>query len=143
MDRVKKAVKGFNRGYNCSQAILSTYCEGLGLDVDTALRAAAAFGGGIGCTAGTCGAVTGAAVVIGLRHGTTARGRQDEAYSRARELVERFTAMHGSTSCAELLGTDISTEEGMARAVKEKLFKKLCPRFVRDAAGILEGLETE
>ena len=61
--RVSRAV------LNCSLAILSTYAEDLGLDREVALKAAAGFGGGMGRMAGTCGAVTGALMVLGLKHG--------------------------------------------------------------------------
>ena len=43
-----KARELFNKGYNCSQAVLGAFAEDAGLDVKTALRLSAPFGGGMG-----------------------------------------------------------------------------------------------
>ena len=64
-----KAVACFKEGFNCSQAVLSSFDDDFGLDKDMALKLAAGFGGGMGRMAQTCGAVTGAYMVIGLKHG--------------------------------------------------------------------------
>ena len=56
MNRVQKAVQLFNSNYNCSQAVLAAFADKAGLDEPTALKLASGFGGGIGCSGGTCGA---------------------------------------------------------------------------------------
>ena len=135
----------FRSGFSCSQAILSAFAEQFGLDRDTALRIAAGFGGGMGRMAGTCGAVTGAYMVLGLKFGVTdAADRQakEALYERVREFSRRFAARHGSTTCRDLLGCDMSTPEGLARVTQEKLPATLCPPFVQSAAEILEELLT-
>ena len=76
MSRVEQAVSCFKGGFNCSQAVLSTYAQDFGLDREAALKLAAGFGGGMGRMAGTCGAVTGAFMVLGLKHGPTEAGDQ-------------------------------------------------------------------
>lgn len=43
-----KARELFNEGYNCSQAVLGAFAEDAGLDVKTAFRLSAPFGGGMG-----------------------------------------------------------------------------------------------
>ncbi len=53
---------------NCSQAVLETYAEEMGLSVENARKVASAFAGGMGMGA-ECGAVTGALMVIGMKHG--------------------------------------------------------------------------
>ncbi|NLY00343.1 MAG: C_GCAxxG_C_C family protein [Rhodopirellula sp.] len=60
MSRVEQAVSCFESGFNCSQAVLSTYAEDFELDQGAALKLAAGFGGGMGRKARTCGGVTGA-----------------------------------------------------------------------------------
>ena len=69
MHRISNAVNKFSNGYACSQAILSEYCERFNLDVETALKLAAGFAGGMRY-GGTCGVVTGAYMVLGLHFGT-------------------------------------------------------------------------
>ena len=63
----EEAVETFRDGINCTQAILSAWGARHGLDRDTALRLGGAFGSGMNMGE-TCGAVTGALMVIGLRH---------------------------------------------------------------------------
>ena len=91
----------------------------------------------------TCGAVTGAFMVVGLKHGMTKSGA-DEAREKTdavvHEFVVRFKSRNGTIVCRELLGCDISTPEGLKTAERERHFKKLCPGFVQDAAEILEEI---
>lgn len=135
MKRIGEAVNSFKSGLNCSQALLSAFSEDLGLDKETSAKIASGFGGGMGCTGETCGAVTGAVMVIGLKH-----GKSGKATAFSRELMERFRDRNGFVTCRALLGCDISTEEGMAKARKDNLFSSRCPKFVEDAAGIVEEL---
>ena len=143
MNRIETAVSCFKQGFSCSQAILSTFGEQFGLDRETALRLAAGFGGGMGCMAGTCGAVTGAFMVLGLKYEVTSpedRQAKELTYKRVREFAARFSERNGSLECRNLLGYDISSPEGY-QIVKDKgLISALCPKFVRDAAEILEEM---
>jgi C_GCAxxG_C_C family probable redox protein len=95
----------------------------------------------------TCGAVTGALMVIGLKY---AKLTKEDAVSRQKsvELVRRFReafeARNGSISCRDLLGCDIGTPEGFQQAADSGKFRDLCPKLVRDAVEIVEQLlETE
>lgn len=144
MNRVEQAVSCFKNGLNCSQAILSTYGEQFGLDREVALKLAIGFGGGMGRMGGTCGAVTGAFMVLGLKHGAIEAANQDEAkettYEQVREFAKRFEARNGTTVCRDLIKCDIDTPEGLAMAREQKLFATVCPKFVQDAAEILEEM---
>jgi C_GCAxxG_C_C family probable redox protein len=137
MSRVEQAVSCFKTGLNCSQSILSTYAEDFGLDRRIALKLAAGFGGGMGRLGGTCGAVTGAFMVLGLKPGLVEADYQQAkaaAYERVREFAKRFEARCGTTVCRELIQCDIGTPEGLATA------RTACPRFVQSAAEILEEM---
>jgi len=138
-----RAVNCFKQGFSCSQAILSTYAESFGLQRDAALRVAGAFGAGMGRMGLTCGAVTGAFMVIGLKYTKTAaedEETKEKAYALVSEFCKRFHSIHGSIACRELLGCDISTEDGLARARNERLFELRCPEFVSEAAEILDEM---
>ncbi len=137
------AVGCFREGFNCSQAILSTYGGEFGLERETALKAGAALGAGMGCLGEVCGAVTGALIVLGLKHGhTEAKDKVTKAktYDRVRDFADRFRSRHGALCCRELLGCDLATAEGMATARQKGLFTELCPRLVRTAAEILDDV---
>lgn len=142
MSKVIEAVESFRSGYACSQAILATYGAPLGLDHDSALRLAAGFAGGMRLGE-TCGAVTGAFMVLGLRHAgresSTPAGRA-EVYARVTEFAQAFERIHGALHCRELLGCDIGTPEGMAQAREQSLFRAVCPRLVQTAAELLEAM---
>ena len=82
-------------------------------------------------------------MVIGLKHARlkgSSLFSKDETEDIAREFTARFKARNGTTECRELLGCDVSTPEGLKAAKKDKSFKKQCPKFVRDAAEILEEI---
>jgi C_GCAxxG_C_C family probable redox protein len=143
MSKVERAVACFEKGFNCSQSVLSTYAEQFGLDHETALKVAAGFGGGMGRMAGMCGAMSGALMVIGLKYGAVqAEDKQakETTYEQVRAFARRFMDRHGSTLCKELLECDISTPEGLKRAREHNLFATRCSQLVRSAAEILEEL---
>lgn len=127
----------FRSGLNCCQAVLMAYAEEYGLSKDDAVRLGSAFGGGMGGMGLTCGAVTGAVMVIGLRQPRKDNKGATE-WDLARRLSRLFCEKNASTRCSDLLGRDISTPEGYAEARDNRLFKSICPKMVHDAAEILE-----
>jgi len=142
---VDACVELFRTGINCTQAVLSTYGPRFGINREQALKLGGAFGSGMGCGE-TCGAVTGALMVIGLEH-TSAKGgslfSKDRTEERGQEFLERFKARNRTAICKELLGCDLGTPEGRQAAKKERHFKKRCPKYVQDAAEILEEMMKE
>ena len=142
MSRIEAATSRFAESYNCAQAVLSAYAACFGLDEETALRIASGFGGGMGRRAETCGAVTGALMVLGLKHGAVSPDREakERVYEQVREFAKRFKARNGSLLCRELLGCDIGTPEGLQQAGEADFVSKICPKFVRDAAEILDEM---
>lgn len=128
---------------NCCQSTLTAFCEELGLDRNLALKLALGFGGGMGSMGKTCGAVTGAYMIIGLQQDLKAADA-DKIKERSRKLVRdfsrKFTDLHGSTECKDLLGCDLS-QPGEREAARDKgLLDTVCPKLVHDAVEILENL---
>jgi C_GCAxxG_C_C family probable redox protein len=143
MNRIDRAVESFKSGFSCSQAVCYVFAEDLGLDRETALRVSGGFGGGMGHTGQTCGAVTGAVIAIGLKYGKVDADdnrAKEITYEKVQELKRRFCELHGSILCEDLLGMAISDPVGLAKAREAGLFKERCPVFVRDAAAILEEI---
>jgi C_GCAxxG_C_C family probable redox protein len=140
---IERAAACFEEGFSCSQAVLCAYAPQFGLDPELALRVSGAFGGGMSRMGATCGAVTGAFMVIGLKHGKT-RAEDDEAkektYCLAAQFVDLFKQRHGSILCRELLGCDLSTPEGRTYNQEMGISAARCPKFVQDAAEILEQM---
>ena len=146
MSRVELAISCFKEGFSCAQALLSTYGIQFGLSRKIALKMASAFGGGMGRMGETCGAVTGALMVLGLKYGRTKaedRASQKKTDGLGKEFVDKFKSRNESILCKELLCCDISTVEGMITAKEKHLFTTVCPKLVQDAAEILEEILKE
>jgi C_GCAxxG_C_C family probable redox protein len=138
-----QAAATFINGFNCAQAVFSTYAEEFGLDRTTALKISCGFGAGMGRRQEVCGAISGAIMLIGCKYGKTIRednAANDLTYKHVRELLEKFIARNGSISCKELLGCNLQTSEGQ-QVFKENNFKELnCSRYVHDASALAEEI---
>lgn len=143
MEKTEQAAALFKEGFSCSQAVFAAFSEDQGLDRDTSLKLAQAFGGGMAHLGEACGAVTGAFMLIGLKYGRTKADdleARDRTYAKMRRFAERFKALHCSIQCRCLLGLDLGTEEGLRLAREKNLFQTLCAKYVQDAATIVEEI---
>ncbi|OGP67744.1 MAG: hypothetical protein A2W27_06180 [Deltaproteobacteria bacterium RBG_16_44_11] len=146
MNRVEKTVDLHrNGGLSCSQAIVTAYGESYGMDPEMTKMLGRPWAGGIGHQALTCGYLTGAALVLALALNNKDEGKSRRDLDKAiRILFSRFKERHGgATMCKELLGADLTTEEGLKKILEEKLVAKYCHSedgIGRDVAGILEEL---
>ena len=140
MKKSKLATDNF-KTLNCAQSVLLSYANELKLDEMTVLKIASGFGGGM-VRAETCGAVTGAYMVLGLKtqsEGKTIQVIKTETKIAVQKFNELFIAKHGSLKCKKLLGVNISTPEGSAEANEKDLFDTVCSALVGSAADILEN----
>ncbi len=119
-DKIRTAVEKKAAGYNCAQAVACSFCREAGLDEDTLRHATAAYGAGLGNMEGTCGALTGAAMIIGMKYKEKA-----PAMAAMKEIMRKFREKNGSTVCRELKG--ISTGSPL----------RDCPGCVADATRFL------
>lgn len=110
--------------YNCAQSVMCTYCDYAGISEDEARNLGNSFAVGMGNMEGTCGALVGAGIVLGL-------ATKDKAKSMRgmRSIMERFQQRNGATQCRLLKGN--GTEWGALRE---------CPQCVADASEFLEDL---
>jgi C_GCAxxG_C_C family probable redox protein len=112
MDRIEKALEYHRRGYNCSQAVVCAFGDKTGLSETDAFKVSEALGFGDSDSYGTCGAVTGMALVMGMACSTgnlEAPNSKAATYQKTRALNEAFRAQNGSTICRELKGMDTGT----------------------------------
>ena len=145
MTHEEKAVQYYEGGYLCSQAVLAAYAEEYGLTEEQALKLGTCLGAGMR-KGEVCGACTGALMVLGLLYGQYEKGdtaSKQHAYAVAEQFLDRFAERNGSYRCNDLLGVDIRTGEGVARARSLNLFTEFCPRMVADAVDILEQIIRE
>ena len=142
MSRVDDAVECFCSGAACSQAILAIYGADFDLPWAQAMKLASGFAGGMR-QAETCGAVTGAFMVLGLKYAGPNCDKpdgRDAIYAALAQFVSQFKQRNDSIVCKELLGCDISTPAGAEKATQENRFRTICPKLVQDAAEILEEM---
>ena len=138
MDRVTKAVELFGQGYMCSQAVFAAFSEDYGVTEKQALQIGACFGSGMN-KGEVCGACTGALMALGMRYGqfdlSDVKSRSAQK-AKTVQFLEEFKKREGSYICRDILGCDLSTEEGRSYAINNGLFKKICPKMVKTAAEI-------
>ena len=142
MSRIGEAISRFKEDFSCAQSIFSTYAPHYGLDEDKALKISTGFGGGMARSGRTCGAVTGAYMVIGLKYGmgvSKDAEAKEKTYQIISEFSEKFQKNHGSLLCSEITGCNINTPEGMEYFNQNNLLEK-CFNCVKNAAEILEEI---
>ncbi len=108
--------------YNCAQAVLCAYAGAAGIDEPTAMAMAASFGTGMGNLQGTCGALVGAGMVLGMVH----RDRVASMKAMAR-VMTKFQERNTTVVCHELKG------------LATRCPLRACNDCVADAAEFLES----
>jgi C_GCAxxG_C_C family probable redox protein len=144
-DKSSVATEKFMGGYNCAQAVAYAFHEETGISDDLALKLSCGFGGGIGRTQETCGAVTGGVLVLGLRHGRGVSEDQSATaltYQKTQEFMSLFSEKNGSLICRKLLdGCDLQTQAGQQEFANQDLKNKVCKVCVQSAVEILEQIK--
>ena len=140
-DHLAEANELFRSGFNCSQAIVAVFSEEHGFPAETALKIAYPFGRGMGGCGHTCGALTGAMMVIGMKYGTADRYEPDKmklAREKTRRLFELFEAEHGTTLCNDLTGFDQRKLNGPELMAMLPHFHNTCRKFLETVVTFLE-----
>ncbi len=143
MNRSEQARELFLSGYNCAQSVVLSFADDLKFSKELAQKMAAGFGGGMGKQQSTCGAVTGAIMVLGLLKGEDVNNNDElkaSAYGAVKDLTRDFVAEYRSTNCKDLIGCDLNTPEGSARFKEEKIMENTCAGCVKKAVEIVEDL---
>ena len=140
MSKTETALGLFD-SYNCSQSVLAAYAADYDLDKEKALQIAAGFGAGMGRLQEVCGAITGSTMVLGLDSQfkeSDTREKNNTVYAKVRSLVKDFTEKKGTIKCRELLGCDLTTEEGQAFFKEHNLRHKNCGEYIKICCELLD-----
>ena len=120
--RVDEAANRKRNGYNCAQAVACTYCDLAEIDEDTINNLMQGFAVGMGGSMeGTCGALVGAASVLGRVIKNPQKTVKD-----TRKMMQDFMSQNGTVICKELKG------------INDGVVKRECIDCVKDAACLLE-----
>ena len=105
----------FRQGLNCAECVLRTFMDIYEVELpDEIICMATGFGGGMGHTKNTCGAITGAVLALGLvkgrrdpfgpkeEMGARIKQLQGEIYPLFGQMVEEIKAHFGTLICSEM-----------------------------------------
>lgn len=134
MNKVESAEMLFVSGLNCAQSVFCAFADEFGMDLETAKKVSCGLGGGVGRLREVCGAVTGATLVLGMRHGPD----KNDVYPKVQDFCARFKEKCGSIVCRELLSGTGATQGGAAEARTPDYYKKRpCVELVKLAVELL------
>ena len=125
MNRVEKAVALKNSGSNCTQSILLAYQDLLDLPQEKLEALGSYFQFGMGNASSTCGALLGAALVLGCLE------KPGNKMAKARQLNEEFKEKAGALVCEDLKG------------IKTGVCLCPCSKCVEIAASLIEDRLSE
>jgi C_GCAxxG_C_C family probable redox protein len=130
-------------GYGCAETTFAVLKEAFGLPAPLDTAPAMALNGGIAYSGGTCGAMSGAALALGMladrRIANHAEAKRAARVLTA-DLLEAFERAFGSTDCRALTGVDLRTDAGHRAFVEAGAWRVACRRQVEFAVTRLAPL---
>lgn len=105
----EKAMENHKNGMNCAQAVACTFAGELGVDENLLFQMAEGFGAGMGGMQCTCGAVSGAVLLAGVKNSSadaSLPNTKASTYKLSKEIASRFREKNGSVICKELKGVE-------------------------------------
>jgi len=130
---------------NCPQCIVATIEEIFNLKMDDVFKAGHPLAGGLGLSGyGTCGALSGGAMILGYAYGRERKDFQTrlgtKSYKAAKALYDRFVAEYGSCICRDVQQKIMGTPFNLWDSEDYKRFeaagghKDKCPSVVGNVA---------
>lgn len=101
------AIAYHDKKYNCAQAVACAFADEAGVNKAVIFRMMEGFGLGMGCMEGTCGAISGAVALAGLKNSDgelDAPGTKTATYQLSKEILTKFQEKNGATLCKDLKG---------------------------------------
>lgn len=145
MERTKIAKDLFSKKCHCSQAVLASFADELGITEEIALKLGSCFGGGMR-KGEVCGACTGALMALGLKYGMNSVGDFDNqkiADEYAKKFLNEFAKQNGSYLCRQLMKCNLANDDERQYAREHGLFASICPKLIESAVVIAEQLMNE
>ncbi len=95
-------------GYNCAQTVACTFSSEIGVDRTVLYRISEGFGSGMGGNDGTCGALSGAIMVLSflLSSGDPAVPSKQDTYHWIKSFHNTWSERFGSPICSVIKGND-------------------------------------
>jgi C_GCAxxG_C_C family probable redox protein len=129
----ERSLELFKSGYFCAESVLIAIAESQGIKSDLIPKIASGFCSGIARTCGMCGAVSGAIMGINLIFGRSSPSESTEqSYSLTQQMIRDFERQFGSTNCRQLIGCDLTAEEGQRFFMENHLMDQ-CLQYTEGA----------
>jgi C_GCAxxG_C_C family probable redox protein len=148
LDRVYRIAFDYekeNRG--CAQSVLAALQDAFEMRNDEVFKAASGLSGGVGLsTHGSCGALCGGAMAIGMLFGRERRNFKDPdrvrwvAYRLGKQLSDRFEREYGSVICSQIQSSYLGRNYDLLDSTDYVDFDKVayqqnkCPHLAGTAA---------
>lgn len=125
------AATHFLEGFSCSEAVLMSIASAQGISSPLIPKIATAFGSGLSCTNGMCGALSGGILALSLLKGRTSKeDDRRELYSDVQELTRLFEKQFSHHECTKLLGFSLSEAEAGTKFVEGDCKNAKCVHYV-------------
>lgn len=130
----------FMKGIDCSQVVTENFADQMGMTKEQARKISACFGGGMMCGE-TCGAVTGALMVLGMKYGHWVEGdmaQKEIMMQKTAEFKKLFQEKYPSCICRDLLGYDLGKPGELEKVMESGKLLSFCPGIVEASIEALE-----
>lgn len=131
--RARQAYLDEAHAYGCAETTFAVLVRAYGLQDVPDTGPAMALNGGIAWTGGPCGAVTGAALAVGMLASSRIPDHGD-AKRAARELVagllRGFELEFGALACRDLIGMDLRVPGAHAAFLAGEMWREVCMRQI-------------
>jgi C_GCAxxG_C_C family probable redox protein len=146
IERSRELFLDDRNAYGCAETAFVVLKEASGLPDAADSAAAMALNGGIAYSGGTCGAITGAALTVGMlaeHRLLDHRAAKRAARLLTADLLAAFEAEFGTSACRELIGVDLRTDTGHRAFIESGVWRDRCMRQIEMAVGRLAPLADE
>ena len=131
MTKKELAISLHDQKYNCAQSVACAFAEDLNIDPQILFKVCEGFGLGMGCMNGTCGAISGAMTLLGLKNSDgnlNSPATKAQTYQLSKEILQKFEAKNGAPICRDLKGIETG-----------KVLRS-CPGCIEDAVELVQEI---
>lgn len=142
-ETIKYAVRFVEKGFLCSEAVLSALSQTLNIESDIIPKIATGFGAGISRLGEVCGAFSGAIMGLGLQFGRNTVQEsplETEPYEFGTTMANLFITRFGHLRCRDLIGLNLAVEADRQAYRELKLWETRCRDIVRISTGLAYDL---
>lgn len=154
METAEKMAHDFEATYHgCPQAVLGAVMRTLGMKDEAVFRASLPLAGGFGMKQGTCGAIAGGAMALGLASDKYGRSWSQhdkwdidmllESLYLTGKYLDRVEKEVGTLSCKEITEADFSTRAGVDAYIASPGFEASCVACGKIARIVVEMIIEE